>query len=63
MSQFADEYRDVMQALETLLNDHDDVHVVICGDWNTDPSRKSALSKHFYAFTARNDLELWNHPV
>ena len=38
MSQFADEYRDVMQALETLLNDHDDVHVVICGDWNTDPS-------------------------
>ena len=52
VSQCADKYRDVMQALEILLNDHDDAHVVICGDWNTNPSRKNAQSEHFYAITA-----------
>ena len=64
VSQCADEYRDVMQALETLLNDHDDAHVVIVGDWNTDPLQKNAQTEYFYAFTAHIDLELsWNHSV
>ena len=53
-----------MQALETLLNDHDYAHAAICGDWNTDPSRNNAQSELFYTFTDRNGLEIcWNHPI
>ena len=56
-----DVYSDVICKIESLMSDHVG-DVLLCGDWNTDTTRRTAQTVYFKAFVERNGLGVcWNH--
>ena len=55
------DFCDVIAEIEELLNDYDGA-VLLCGDWNTDPTRSTAQTSYFHEFVERNHLHIcWDH--
>ena len=64
VSQCRDDYVDVISEFKNMLNVFNEAQFLICGDWNTDPSRRSAQLDIFHDFRLNTVLELcWDHPL
>ena len=57
-----DDFNEVLTQLEHSLSQFDNVGFMICGDWNTDPSRRNAQTDAFNEFMLRNNLRIcWDN--